>query len=50
MWLMNVRSRFPPDAPRGEYVIYVGMADVISGERAKINDKEDRIKVGVTQK
>ncbi len=40
----------PPDAPRGEYVIYVGMADMITGERAKINDQEDRAKIGVVSK
>ncbi|MBI5081045.1 MAG: hypothetical protein HZB17_07045 [Chloroflexi bacterium] len=40
----------PPDAPRGEYAIYVGMADGVTGERAKINDREDRIKLGVMQK
>ena len=41
---------FPPDMPRGEYAIYVGMADVETGERAKINDQEDRIKIGVMQR
>jgi hypothetical protein len=41
---------FPPDTPRGEYAIYVGMADVVTGERAKINDREGRIRIGVWQK
>jgi|GEM_PF-568800 len=40
----------PPDAPRGEYAIYVGMADVVTGERVKINEREERIRIGVIQK
>jgi len=40
----------PPDAPRGEYVIYVGMADAVTGERVKINVHEERARIGVMQK
>lgn len=40
----------PPDAPRGEYAIYVGMVDVVTGERVKVNDQGDRAQIGVVSK